>query len=362
MKILCFIDGLCSGGAQRQLVGLAILLKKKKYDVSFMWYHQDDFYKTDLQSNDVKMIQLKTTNKFSKIFLLTKEIRKQSPDVIISYIDGPTMLSCLLKKLGVIKARVIVSERNTTQNISFHVKYKFYLYKYADYVVSNSYSQDHFIKVNFPSLTPKLQVITNFVDIDKFVPEYIIKKENFYSILVVGRISRQKNVLNFVKAVKLLRDERNDFRVDWYGTYLYNEDYYEEIIRTVSQLNLNNMLFFHEPAKNICEIYNQSDLFCLPSVFEGFPNVICEAMSCGLPIVCSNICDNPNIIEDGLNGYLFDPFDVVDIKNKICKFLDLQDNLKKSFSKRSREIAEGNFSAEEFLSKYEKLLEYQKNE
>ena len=53
------------------------------------------------------------------------------------------------------------------------------------------------------------------------------------------------------------------------------------------------------------------DAFCLPSFKEGYPNVIVEAMSCELPVLCSKICENPVIVEDNINGFLFDPHNIL---------------------------------------------------
>ncbi len=57
----------------------------------------------------------------------------------------------------------------------------------------------------------------------------------------------------------------------------------------------------------------------MPSYFEGLPNAACEAISCGLPLIISDVCDN-KILVDKLNGYLFDPYNPKDIAKKIISF------------------------------------------
>ena len=356
MKILCLIDGLCSGGAQRQLVGLAGLLKKNNHDVTFMWYHKDDFYRNQLIESGVSIVQLEAKNVILKILKLAKNITKLHPNVIIAYIDGPTMLVSSLKALKIIKARIIVSERNTTQYIDNHVRLKFFLYKYADIIVPNSYSQASFIRENFRNLDAKIHTITNFVDTDYFVPSKERTSDSICKIAVVGRINRQKNILNFLDAVFLLKQNINKFQVDWYGTSLFNEDYFQEIKEKSKSLGLEDIITFHEPKKDILSVYQTSDVFCLPSVYEGYPNVICEAMSCGLPIVCSRVCDNALIVEDNINGFLFDPNKIEDIKDKLLSFIQMTDENKKEFSKASRRMAVEKFSSESFINNYENII------
>lgn len=57
------------------------------------------------------------------------------------------------------------------------------------------------------------------------------------------------------------------------------------------------------PNQSIEVEYRKADVFCLPSLYEGYPNVVAEAMSCGLPILCSNVCENPYIVEEGAMAF-----------------------------------------------------------
>ena len=86
MKVLCLIDGLGSGGAQRQLVGLASLLKKEGYDVLVVYYHGDHFFVPFLKEKGVAYRYVGGANrvdeKFIKVF---KTIKSFGPDAVISY-------------------------------------------------------------------------------------------------------------------------------------------------------------------------------------------------------------------------------------------------------------------------------------
>ena len=95
-------------------------------------------------------------------------------------------------------------------------------------------------------------------------------------------------------------------------------------------------LFFLNPATNkILDHYQISSALILPSIYEGFPNVVCEALACGLPVLISDVCDN-HLFVDRNNGYLFDPNDPTDIANKIISFIKLESNKKNEMSINSR--------------------------
>lgn len=355
-KILCLIDGLGSGGAQKQLVGLATLLKIKGYDVTFVWYHNKDFFRPVLEENDITCIKLSSGQKFLKIWEIAKIIKKNNIDVVISYLGGPSITSCLLKAFG-LKVKVIVSERNTTQKLTLYNKMKFFLYRFADKIVPNSYSQERFLKLHYPNYSKKIITITNFVDNEKYkVREDWILPDSF-NILTVGRINPQKNLINYLYAVKKVKGNGTKVKFHWYGRHDKDSEYWEKVQNLYKELQLEDILTFHEPDYEIKKRYYAADALLLPSIYEGFPNVVCEAMSSGLPILCGKICDNADIVEEDENGYLFDPLDIDDISKKIMSFCSLSEKEICRFRQKSREFAIRKFDKKQFVDSYIKLIE-----
>ena len=93
----------------------------------------------------------------------------------------------------------------------------------------------------------------------------------------------------------------------------------------------------------------------LPSLHEGFPNVVSEAIACGLPVLISDVCDNRVFVEQS-NGYLFDPNDPSDIAAKIISFCRLENNKKRFMSKSSRKKAEILFDKKKYSESYLKII------
>ena len=87
------------------------------------------------------------------------------------------------------------------------------------------------------------------------------------------------------------------------------------------------------------KLYNQSSIFCLPTLEDGGPMVIPQAMSCALPVISSKYCIAPDIINDGFEGYIVDPRDVNEISKKI-KFLYENEDIRKLMGQNGRKKIE----------------------
>lgn len=356
-KILCLIDRLGFGGAERQLIGLAVLLKQKGYDVEMATYHDFDFSTEYLETNNILLHRISQKgNPFTKLLAVRNLINRQRYDVVIAYKSGVTMLACILKMLGG-QFRLIVSERNTTQVLTKREKLKFWLYRYASFVVPNCYAQAEFIKRHYPLLTNKTVAITNFTDTDYFSPADRVVNQ-IPVILTTARVAKQKNVLAYLEAVRMIKEKGLNVKFKWFGNVQTGEEEYgRKCKETITTLGIADVFEFHPATSNILPLYQQCDIFCLPSLYEGFPNALCEAMSCGKPVVCSRVCDNERIVNEGENGLLFDPKSANDITEKIETMIRMPKDRLEQWGRRSRELAVERFSEEAFVNQYISIIE-----
>lgn len=357
-KVLCLIDGLGFGGAQRQIIGLSHCLQISGYDVTLASYHKRNFYDTLLADLKINHVLLEPGNKLAKFTNVYNFIKKERFDVVISYLDGPNILSCLSKMAG-IRSKIIVSERITDTDVRMIDRVKFNLYRLATYVVPNSFSQQKYLSDHFKFLDYKTCVITNFTDTEAFKPanNKNLKKEKT-ELLVAGRISTQKNILRFLDVVRILKERKVPVHISWYGHVGRGmDDYQKKVRKRLIELDLEDKIEFFSGTNDIAEKYQECTAFCLPSLYEGFPNVICEAMSCGKPILCSNVCDNPYLVKHGENGFLFDPMSIESITNAILEFCKLNPDQIYEMGLKSRQRALEICSPKTFVSKYIKLIE-----
>lgn len=355
-KIILFTDSLGAGGAQRQLVGLTSLLKSAGHEVFVLTYHKDEFYAPFLDSNDVKHEILSNANgTFKRIAKVCHYIKRERPDILISYQEIPSLIACIAKIFNP-KVKLIVSERNTTQVITKNEMIRFFLYRWANAIVPNSYSQEKFIKSHYPNLANKVTTITNFVDLEKFAVDKQRTKGEKPTIMVAASIFSSKNTLGFIEAIRLIKDKRLNFSIKWYGYSERNIDYFNQCIKKIKEYGIEEYIQLLPKTQNIKRCYEETDFFCLPSFFEGTPNVICEAISCGCPVLCSDVCDNSIYVHEGMNGTLFNPRSPESIAIAIERILSINEKQYIEYSKNSRKIAEEKLSAKTFLKKYEEVI------
>ena len=355
-KILLFTDSLGAGGAQRQLVGLAVLLKQKGYDVQVAVYHDNPFYADYLKDNNVPYQLIpQAASSVKRIPAITRYFKKQNPDWVIAYQESPSTFACLAKVLGG-RFKLMVSERSTTQSVTWREKVRFFLYRWADWIVPNCFAQERFLKEYSPKLSEKIKTITNFVDLEKFYP---VKHErrDVPEIVIAASMWSPKNTLGFIEAVKLTKEKGCKFHVSWYGKTEKWQNYIGECQTLIGSYHLEEYISLLDKSYKIDEVYRNADYFCLPSFYEGTPNVICEAMASGLPVICSDVCDNGIYVKEGENGILFNPKDIGSMANALEKALRLSNDDYDSYCRRSREMAEEILSEDKFKAKYIYLIE-----
>ena len=144
------------------------MLKEKGFKVKVSSYYNIDFYKSFLDEKGVcNELIPGADNTKKRILAVRKYFRKEHPDWVIAYQETPSLVACLTKIMGC-KFHLIVSERNTTQNMGLNERIRFCLYHTADAVVPNSYAQEKFLLKHYPWMKVKMRTITNFVDLDRF--------------------------------------------------------------------------------------------------------------------------------------------------------------------------------------------------
>lgn len=360
-RVLLVTENLGSGGAERQICGLAAMLTKAGYSCRVITYVENQFYEPYLHQKGVDyQLVPELCGKKTRIFKAAKYVRRYKPDVVISFLPSVNKTMCLAKLF--FKAKLIVSERNNNTCITRGDRVQFNFYRLANAIVPNSNSQGEFIRKNFPFLASKVHPIINFVDVNRFTPAEQPVQNDVLRIVTVARYTEQKNVLTYIKAIRLVKDMGLKIHFDWFGDKEHHPAYYSEIEKLYLQLNISDYLTLHEPNHTIEAEYRKADVFCLPSLYEGYPNVVAEAMSSGLPILCSNVYENPYIVKEGVNGFLFNPKSAQDIANAIKRMLELSPEQRRGMGSCNRQLCLQRNTEKAFLKSYVKLINNISNE
>lgn len=352
-SILMFIDSIGYGGAQNQFVSLALLLKDQGYQVKILViYDEFDFYKNKLDGIEIICDQ-ESKKPINRIWRIPRLIARQRPDIVIAYLDSQCELACIARAFS--RFKLIVSERNTTQRLGWKERVKFWLYQFADYIVPNSQTQGRFISTLKPKYKGKIRVITNVIDLRRFYPSEDYHTKVAPEVISVGRNTYQKNYVGMVEVVNILRDRGIKAHFNWYAGEC-EVSYLNLVTERIRKYGLEEMISIHEPTQSIGDKYRESDFFWLYSFFEGFPNVLCEAMACGLPVACSNVCDNRDIVKEGENGVLADPNNYTEMADQLCKLLGFDEEKLKQMSDSNVARVKSLCSEKAFIDKYLELI------
>lgn len=358
MKILCVIDSLGSGGAQRQLVNLALAFKERGLKVEFLVYHSDPFYYQVLSDHKIKIIEVLENNYIKRILKMRYIIRKGDYDSVLSFLEAASFI-CTVAGFPYRKWTLVVGERSANPNIFKSIKLKLYrwFHIFVSAVVANSHENIKLVKKINPILNDKkLHVIYNLIDFDKwqFNSEgYVYRKNGKFNLTVVASHLYLKNLNGLVEAVNLLNDEHKmNLSIHWYGGDRPDSSK-SEAIEKISKYKLDNIFNFYEPTLEIATKVNQADAVGLFSFYEGLPNVVCEAMVNTKPVIASDISDVSFLIE---KRFTFDPHDPEQIAEKIRYLLSLDETALKEIGKKNQSSALNLFDKECIVQNYLSIM------
>ena len=359
MKILCVIDSLGSGGAQRQLVSLAIGLRENGHDLSFLVYHNINFFKDLLDDAGIHVSSVIEPNYLKRLYKIRKNIRESSPDAVLSFLEASNFI-CEIAGLPRRKWKLVVGERSANPAILNSNKRKAFrcLHLIADYVVSNSFENMKMIRKANPFLRgKKCKVIFNLVDTEKFTPanDYVPLGNGKLNIVVAASHQYLKNAKGLIEAVRDLEDEgKQRLKIDWYGDESPDNSFCDSI-KLIREYSLQDVFSFHKATKDIVEKLQYADVVGLFSYYEGLPNVVCEAMVLGKIVISSKVSDIPKLLKSHENC-TFNPNNISDIRKTLSYILTLTKEELLTVGKENRETALSLFDKNCIISAYEDLL------
>lgn len=163
----------------------------------------------------------------------------------------------------------------------------------ANSVVVTTKEMADYILLNYDPPLEKLKVIPNYVESDRFAPDSTAEKA--YKLLFVGRLEPQKNIDALLTAI---------IKVGAKTMIIGNGQLNNKVQGVVT--HSNGEIRWKEKVLNsdLPGLMNRSFIFVLPSLYEGHPKTLIEAMACGLPVIGANSPGIRELIDHGVNGYL----------------------------------------------------------
>lgn len=351
MKIIQFMPKFGLAGAETMCENLTYELVKKGHEViviSLYDYHSP--ITNRLENTGVRLVYLDKKPGLdlpivSKIRKILKEYRPHILHThlyLLKYVY-PAAISLPIK--GIVHTLHNVAEKENNKLDRTINKFLFKAGKAIPVALTEQISNT--IQNEYGISQERIPVILNGVNLRLCIPEtdYSLKDKEHIDLIHVGRYTPVKNHEQLIDAVVKVHEVFPNIRLHLYG----DGELKGTINDTIKNSNACDYIFDHGLTDNVYIPLSKADIFLLPSIYEGMPMTIIEAMATGLPVVASAVGGVPDMIEDGENGLLCGT-DANSISDSIMRLIndeDLCKSLGGSAIKRAKD-----FSSEKMANDY----------
>lgn len=321
--ILYFLDyGNVFGGAAYTLLQQAVLMKKAGYAV---WVFLSDYYGTDMRAGYQKICDRYNIKVLCGTFQISsqpedidvicldenydamkKRIQQIAPDILHSVQINP-MTELIGRELGI--PHIMNIYPLLPEFFTLH-----YMDIFPQYHICDSW---YWAKQWNQYLDTDYTCIRTTVNTDTCVKRTVASKEAVRYICV-GSIYRGKNQLNVIKAFHAALNEGINGNLSVWG--YDGSDYAQECKKYIKDNGLAENITVEGFCHNMEQVYRESDVLICGSIRESYPNAISEAMAFGLVVISTPVAGVPEIVQDGINGYLADGYTAELISRKIIEF------------------------------------------
>ncbi|MFN3739293.1 MAG: glycosyltransferase [Thermodesulfovibrionales bacterium] len=365
-KILFVIPSFGGGGAERVCLNLLKGLNRERFKPEVVVFYEENAYEYDIPK-DLRircLFKRKALDFFRLVYLLSKIIRKEKPQLIVSFLTYTNYLTIIARMIARTDVPIIVSEHtHLSRDLSFQ-RFKFikkklvrYLYPKAECIITVSKGVKEDLHTNFGIPEDRCIVIYNPLDID-LIREKIHDevdhpwfKEDVPIIIACGRLTLEKNYPLLLKGIKKVL-KRINVRLIIIG----EGEKRLSLESLTTSLGIEKNVAFLGFKQNPFKYIARANLFVLSSLYEAFGNVVLEAMACGVPVISTRCPSGPDeIITDGVNGLLVPVGDEDALAEAILRLLgdkELRQRLAKAGKKRAED-----FRIEKIIAEYERVFE-----
>ncbi|HEX9964284.1 MAG TPA: glycosyltransferase [Allosphingosinicella sp.] len=311
------------GGAERQMVQLAIGLQTRGYRVVVGLFYVGGVLDSELTRRGIPIVDLGKRSRWDvAAFLarLVKALRKARPDVVYSFLGTANTVAALVRPLAP-RFRLLWSIRASNMDLDHYdwasrlgYRIECALSGSPDLTISNSHAGLEFAAAHgFPR--DRIVVVPNGIDTGRFRPDEALRREaragwglgdEEVAIGVLARLDPMKDHKTFLRAAALVAARRPDVRFLCIGAG--PEDYRRELEALAEAAGIAGRVLWPGPAADPVPALNGLDIACSSSSEgEGFSNSVAEAMACGRPCVVTDVGDAALVVGD--TGFVVPPKD-----------------------------------------------------
>lgn len=378
LKILYLITDLNIGGSEKMLYELVTRIDQTKFSPLVCGLKSWGYYAEKIKEKGIKVITLNLeqgfwlTKNFQAIFTLVKIIREERVNLVHTFLFRANFLGRIAASLAGV-AKVISSIRVMEEEKKYHLFLERITSFLSDKFIVNSQALKNFIIEKMKTPAKKIEIIYNGIDFSN-LPKVENKnkcqelgyREEDILIGTVGRLHKQKGIEFFIKAIKIITQAPSPCTKKWGGASPITQSLKFLIIgdgperknlqSEICDLQLENKVQLFGWRTDVLEIISILDIFVLPSLWEGTPNVILEALAYGKPVVATKVGGVPEIIEDGKNGLLVEPANAKKLAEAIIWMLENPEKAKEMGEKGKKKV-ENFFPIDKMVKETERIYD-----
>ena len=364
LRLVFVLDSLVSGGAQRQAVELACALQSMgRVEASFVVYHDLDFFGPRLSRAGIPVTRVVKQMRFDPTLplRLRRWLEADRADVVHAFLPPPCLYAFLaVSLLSPRKRPVFVSgERNSLGPASSPGLWiERLVYPRSDAVTVNARPVASEIEARLRVDRRRIHYLPNGIDLAEWdraasEPCAIDFELGVFNVALVGGLRSQKNHTVLLGALaRLPAREREQLRIWFVGDETGAPGLAAKIRREISRLGLADLVRIVPAISGIASFMARLDALVLPSAFEGFPNVLLEAMASRLPTIASRVGDVPTMLENGIAGFLVEPGDAEALGDAVVRLRALAPTARREMGERARSIVVQRYRIEDVAARY----------
>jgi glycosyltransferase involved in cell wall biosynthesis len=298
------LNGEPYGGSEKHVVDIYNKLNKSKFYPSLLYSKGNPLINNVEDSTNCTA----TGRGFFDFFKILKAIKDQRPDVLHAHAARALIYARLIKfvlsKFFSHDMKLISTSHGLwvpKSKVKFGLHKLLHIFKDQDdlTLAVSKYSRMELINQGYKA--EKVKYIYNGIDFELFNESRKVK-DKVEKAIFVGRLTEQKGVSDLMNLILREYKEKSNIIFQIYGTG-HLDEYINNFIR---DYNLNNV-DVKGHANNIEDVFSKSDILIAPSLDEGLPYTLVEAINCGIPIITTCVGGVPEIVEHEVNGFLVKP-------------------------------------------------------
>lgn len=361
MRILYVIDSMTKDGAESQLLKTIGKLTADKYEVYVVLSRAEGERIEELTNlpcvRDVTTLagENRRVKLFEKAFALGGIIKAVEPDIVHSWLWYSNFLSGVSRRCGLWRSIPFIA----SQRGDYHARYtKFrlwltekFIYNTADYLLTNSEQIHQHLQQLYPN--KKIDSIPNLLELP--TEKWTHKNKNVSEeklIVCVGRFAPEKGHRYLIEALSLL----NEHHFQWRCTFLGDGELEPDLRALSAKHNLLDKVLFPGFCEDVFTELLKADVFVLPSLHEGSPNALIEAMGIGMPCIASDVGGIRDLIVNEKNGIRVPPENSVVLSKGLHRILT-EPALAMELGRSARTTIQQKFDSSESIQKLEKIYQ-----